>query len=419
MTINKIVKTLPLPEHPENVPSLSLHVLAKNAENVLGRLLDNIRPYVQEFHFILNDTDDAAERVIRSRLTNGELLYLQHVTHFTNPELYFPDEPYSYEVGLPLSDEHFSGPFTHAPLLCDWAGIRNLGWESDCEWRLFLDADDIVNNPSEIPGALSLLQGLGADLAASKYVYGVGAGGMANSMSYRERLARNVPSIKWTGATHETLTGSLRNVLVEDRLLVTDMKDNWGRGVRVPGRCFKVLYREARLLSWKVTPRHLAYLVQESPGMMSIEWVTNFLLPKYLELALAEGRQHEERAWVLCMVGELWEAKEDFTGAAYYYELALDEYKSSKAAWRLCRARFKDRDFSSCVLAYELGVSMKDEHQILDDGPLYADSSKIFAGVAYCELGQLDRGRELLEEAAKAFPTSEAIQVLLAQVEGF
>ena len=406
--MTKLIKTIPLPEHPENVPSVSLHVMAKNAENVLGRLLDCIRPHVQEFHFILNDTDDGSESVIRSRLANGEFLHLQHVTSANHPELYFQDEPYSYEVGLPLADEKFDGPYTHAPLLCDWAGARNLGWDSNCEWRLFLDADDVVPNPGELPGLLVLLQNLGADVAAPKYVYGRGPGGGANSVSYRERLARNVPTIRWTGATHETLAGGLRNVLVEDRFCVVDMKDNWGRGVRVPGRCFKVLYREARLKSWKVSPRHLLYLMQESPGMMSVEWATNCLLPKYMELATCP----EERALMLCFAGERSEFAGDFRAANVYYQMALGEFDSPKAAWRLCRARFMLEDYAGAIEAYERGVALKDVPQVLDDGPIYADSCKVLAGQAYFELGEHERAMELLEEAAKAFPTSEPVLTL-------
>ena len=406
---NKLIKTISLPEHPENVPSLSLHVLAKNAENVLARLLENIRPFVQEFHFLLNDTDDSSERVIRSMLTNGETLYLQHVTSTSHPELYFPDESYSYEVGLPLGNEKFTGPYTHAPLLCDWAGTRNLGWESDCTWRLFLDADDVVPLPGELPGLLVLLHNLGADIAATKYLYGHGPGGAANSVSYRERLARNIHNLKWAGSTHETLAGGLRNVLVEDRLSVVDMKDNWGRGVRVPGRCFKVLYREARMQSWQVPPRHLAYLVQESGGMMSVDWVAHSLYRKYLDVATSA----EEKAWVSCMIGELYEAREEFLSASRYYESALGQYNSTKAAWRLCRARFMKGDYPGCTEAYEQGVALKDVPQVLDDGPVYADSSKLLAGQAFFEMGMCERALALLEEAAKAFPTSGTVLALL------
>lgn len=405
---NKLIKTIPLPEHPENVPSLSLHAMAKNAENVLARMLDCVRPYVQEFHIILNDTDDGSEMVVRSMLPHCEL-HLHHVTSANHPELYFPDEPYSYEVGLPLASEKFEGPYTHAPLLCDWAGARNLGWDSGCKWRLFLDADDIVPAPDAIPGLLVLLQNLGADIAATKYLYGRGPGGAPNSVSYRERLARNIPNVRWSGSTHEVLTGGLRNVLVEDRLSVVDLKDNWGRGVRVPGRCFKVLYREARMQSWQVPPRHLAYLVQESGGMMSVDWVAHSLYRKYLDVATSA----EEKAWVSCMIGELYEAREEFLSASRYYESALGQYNSTKAAWRLCRARFMKGDYPGCTEAYEQGVALKDVPQVLDDGPVYADSSKLLAGQAFFEMGMRERALELLEEAAKAFPASETVRALL------
>ena len=204
---DKIVRTVPLPEKPENVPTVSLHLLAKNAENVLGRLFDNILPYVQEVSIVLNDTTDASGTVISRYMNKYPTVGfgVQLVTSETHPLFYFWDVADSYDVGRPLAGERFEGPFTNAPLLCDWASVRNIGWDSDTDWRLFLDADDVVTDPQKLPGLLKVLGDMHADLAATKYAFGFGGGGTVNSVSYRERLARNVPSIIWEGKTHEIL----------------------------------------------------------------------------------------------------------------------------------------------------------------------------------------------------------------------
>ena len=414
-----VVKTVPLPEEPRDVPSLSLHVLAKNAENVLGRLLENVGPYVQEVRIVLNDTTDASEKVVdrfveKKSYRHDVALDVQHVTFESHPELYFDDVPESYREGTALSDEVFEGPYTESPLLTDWSGIRNLGWDSKCEWRLFLDADDLVSDPSKIPGLLCVLRGLGADLAASKYVFGRGPGGEPNSVAYRERLARNVPNIRWAGRTHEILEGGLRRVLVEDCLSVTDMKDNWGKGVRVPGRCFKVLYRDARLAGWKVSARHLAYLIQECPGMMPLPWVVNDLLPDY-EIV---SEQPEELAWVLCMVGEMFEARTDYMMASVLYRRALSHHNSAKAAFRLCRSEFMRRHWENSLAAYERGLSHTNVPQILDDGPVYADSSKLFVAQAYKELGKMAQAKEMARECARLFPRSGAVADLVESICG-
>jgi len=409
-----VVKTVPLPDSPRGVPSLSLHVLAKNAENVLGRLLDNVSPYIQHARFVLNDTTDATARVIAGRLSgaSGVPHDVQYVTSDSHPQLYFDDFPQSYEAGRPLSTESFEGPYTFSPLLSDWAGIRNLGWDSDQDWRLFLDADDLVADPSKIPGLLCVLRDLGADLAASRYVFGRSPGGEPNSVAYRERLARNAGNIRWEGRTHEGLVGDLRRVLVEDCLSVTDMKDNWGKGVRVPGRCFKVLYREARLAGWKVPPRHLAYLIQESVGMMPFDWVAGDLCDAYMERAA----EPEEKAWVLCMVGEMYESRGSYNKASTLYRMALCCHHSAKAAFRLCRSTFLESHWKECLEAYEWGTDFSKALQVLDDGPVYASSSKLFVAQAYKNLGMVLEARDMARECLKLFPRSGAVAELVDSI---
>jgi hypothetical protein len=206
-------------------------------------------------------------------------------------------------------------------------------------------------------------------------------------VSYRERLARNVPGVLWEGRTHEVLRGGLRHVLLEDCLLVTDMKDNWGRGVRVPGRCFKVLYRDARLANWKVSSRHLAYIVQESPGMMPIEWVDGCLYDAYVEQ---------------CESSEMWEARGVYDKAVRHYQRALGHHGSAKAAFRMCRAEFMQEHWQDCARAYGIGLSYSEYPQVLDDGPLYANSCKIMVAHAYHTLGRLADARSTALECAVA-----------------
>ena len=414
---DKIVRTVPLPEKPENVPTVSLHLLAKNAENVLSRLFDNILPFVQEATIILNDTDDASETVIDRYVDKYQAVdfLVRHVDHATHPLFYFFDEHSSYEVDNSLSGETFEGPFTNAPLLCDWAAVRNLGWASSCDWRLFLDADDVVTDPQKLPGLLKVLGDMRADLAATKYAFGFGGGGTVNSASYRERLARNVPSIIWEGKTHEILTGGIRHVLVEDCFAVTDLKDNWGKGVRVPGRCFKVLYRDARLAHWEVSPRHLAYLVQECPGMMPLDWVSGHLVPFYFK----KHQEAEELSWVYSMVGEMFEAKEDYLSAITNYLAAVACYPSAKAWFRLCRARFMTEEWAKCIEAYEFGKNALPNPQILDMGPVYEHSSKLLVAQAYFELGDKQNAIRTIDEAMERFSGSSTVIALRDKIHGF
>ena len=423
--MNRTIKTVPIANlvKPDDAPSVSLHVIAKNAESVLPRLLKNIGPYVKEWRVILNDTTDVSHVAISSvaAMFPKTEVFVRHVTSDSHPEFYMEDVAATYQVGMALDGETLEGPFTNAPLLCDWSGLRNLGWVSGCDYKLFLDADDVVADPEHLPALVKQLANDRVSLAATKYIFGRGDNGVANSVTYRERLACNVLSggealyPRWKGKTHESLVGGLRNVIVEDVFTVTDLKDNWGRGVRVPGRCFKVLYREARLAKWVVSPRHLAYLVQESPGMMPVEWVTDSLLSYYLRVATSP----EEKAWVLSTVGEQWEAKGAYANAAEHYTAATQVYQSSKAAFRLCRARFLQEEWSKCIEAFNLGVMyLSTKHQVLDSGPVYEHSSKILVAQAYSEMGDKEKAKTLIDEAAMAFEGSSTVQQLRNQIHG-
>ena len=173
---DRVVRNVPLTEglRPEDAPPVSLHVLAKNAESVIGRLLDCVLPYVREVRLVLNDTTDATRAVVEGRFARWPdvAVDVQEVTSSTHPHFYFPDVRSAYEAGAPLDGEHFNGPFTNRPLLCDWAGVRNLGWGSESAWRLFLDADDIVEDPQKLPGLVRVLEDVRADLAATRYTFG-------------------------------------------------------------------------------------------------------------------------------------------------------------------------------------------------------------------------------------------------------
>lgn len=401
---------------PKDAPSLSIHVLAKNAEVVLGRLCDHVGPYVREAHFVLNDTQDMSREVISSHLAAfpDVRVNILEATNATHPDFYFEDTKATYEIGKPLSNEVFEGPFTEKPLLANWAGVRNLGWQSDTSWKMFLDADDLFDDITKLPGMLQILHDGGAELAATRYTFGRGPGGQANSSSYRERLALNTKGIRWFGKTHESIMGADHHVLLDDCLSVTDLRDNWGEGVRVPGRCFKVLYHEARKLEWRVPPRHLAYLVQESPGMLPLEWMTADLLPAYLQAAV----HPEEIAWVFSMIGEGLEKAGRLEPAGMQYTKALSVYPTAKTAWRLCRVFFRLGDWKNCIDAYEWGVVNIANPQLLDMGDVYEHSTKILVAQAYQELGKKDMAKKFIDEAAAAFPDSSPVALLRESIHG-
>ena len=121
--------------------------------------------------------------------------------------------------------------------MADWAAARNVGWSAaSCDWRLFLDADDVVDDPHCVPGLCQLLDARGLDVVASRYHYDRARGGTSRGDAFRERLARNVPEIAWQGVVHECLAGYDRSKVahVEGSLVVRDLRDSSGSEIEDP-----------------------------------------------------------------------------------------------------------------------------------------------------------------------------------------
>jgi len=386
------------PDH----PSVSLHLLVKNGESCVPRLLDLVGRYVDEVVAVVNDTTDRTVEILEGYARDrgeGFRLEVVEVTSGSRPHLYLIDEPQTYEEGPSLTGESCPGPFTGKPLLADWSAARNLGWRKCTRpWILFLDADDVVVDPESIWGLVAGMEARGVEMACTRYVYDATSQGASHSESYRERIVRNRPHIYWVGPVHETLRGSRKTAHVQGSLVVRDMKDSAGCDVRVPGRNLKVLYHHARSRGWRVEPRILLYLAVESRPYLPDFAVE--LVERYLD----GSTWPEERAWACSLVGEVMEERRDFASASAWYERSLAEYPGSKSAFRLCRSRFREGRWRDVVDAYEVGVANKPVVQLLDGGPVYEEMSRILVASAWDKLGDTAQALATCEAALEAFP---------------
>jgi glycosyltransferase involved in cell wall biosynthesis len=396
-------------------PQVSLHLLVKNGESCVPRLLANVGRFVDEVVAVVNDTTDRTveilEKYARER-GDGFRLEVVEVTSGSHPQYYLIDEVSTYELGRSLTGESCPGPYSGKPLLANWSAVRNLGWHRHTKpWILFLDADDVVVDPESVWGMCAELEARGVEMAATRYVYDAAADGSSHSESYRERLVRNLPHICWTDPVHETLRGSRKTAHVEGNLVVRDCKDSAGKDVRVPGRCLKVLYHHARSRDWRVPPRILLYLALEARSDMP-DFAAE-LVDRYLD----SSTWPEERAWACAVAGEIAEARRDFSRASDWYERSLAEYPGSKSAYRLCRSRFREGKWRDVVDAYEVGVASQPVLQLLDGGPAYGDMSKILVASAWEKLGEVDKALQSCEEALAAFPGNTNLVLLRDQLK--
>lgn len=390
--------------------SVGLHLLVKNGASVLRRLLSSVGPYLAEVVAVVNDTSDDTVAVLRS--WEGRDLVPGHsrpsvevveVTAATHPHLYLLDVPETYAVGESFVGERYEGPFTGQPLLADWAAARNLGWQLHrARWRLFLDVDDVVDDPQSLPGLCELLEERGVEAASTRYLTPAGGGS-------RERLALNDQRIRWEGKVHERLVGydPVKVAHVDGSLVVRDCRDSSGAGLRVPGRNLKVLYHQARSSGWDISNRDTLYLAAEAKTCMPR------LAAALLERYLPRSTWSAEAAWACSMLGEICEDELSFAQASRWYERALEHYPSVAAAMRLCRSRLREGRHAEAVVAYEQGLRHMSEPQPLDQSDLLERSTPVLVAAALRELGRRTEARHYCEVALALFPGNHAIEHLL------
>lgn len=416
--INHVLKR---PEEFSTPPTIALYMVVKNAESVIERTLKHVAPYVKELVFVLNDCTDGTEDKIhechRKYFPKKEnYLTISYVEYgkipFDYPDYYFLDTKESYSYGVPFRGEEYEGPFTEKPLLCDWAKLRNWGWrhETDCQWKLFLDADDTMEDPESLWGVCDLLTQHGADLGLSLYKYNVWAG-QVFGQTYRERLVRNKPEIKWTGEVHEIITGHQKAVAISGNLIVTDNKDNRGEGTRVPDRDFKVLYRKGRMTGWNLTSREFSLLGKEIAFKMPT------LALCFLSESIRPLIPGPAKAYGLRMMGVIYlERLNDPTKANLCLIESLELDPSPKTAFIACSSMYRSGMHADTMKMYEVGCLLENRLESMDEGP----GHKMIARMAVCAAIQElrpDMDKEKILEVVKTFPSDPSIKTLHEEIK--
>jgi glycosyltransferase involved in cell wall biosynthesis len=385
----RVVHRVPVDKLASKPFTVSLHMIVKNGESVIARTIGHVLPYVNQVRIVLNDTDDETLwQIIETIIRQGKnVIYdVQHVTAASHPELYISDIPSTYsEAGPTLSGEEFNGPYTMLPLLFNWSVVRNLGWESKADYRLQLDADDLLEKPESLPLACKAMAEMDADLAASQYKIN-----NSRRVVYRERLARSTPLVRWEGHVHDQLLGGLRRILFEDLLTTVDMRDSRGTGTRIVGRDFKALYYLARKNQWHVSLRHYLYLIQESRFFMPIEWVAGPLFERYCQEfdECGSASRLPEKAWACTLIGEFYETRNRWDEAAAMHTKSIDAHPTRNGYWRLARTLHQSARYEECIRAYQHGFKCDDIGSVLDLISISEPATQVLVADAYSCLGK-------------------------------
>ena len=198
--------------------TISLCMIVKNEEDVLGRCLDSAAGIADEI--IIADTGSSDKTV---------------------------------DIALSYTDKVY-----HFKWCDDFAAARNFSFsKATMEYCMWLDADDVIT-PENLSRLLKLKSdpGAAADVIMLPYCLTVNPDGTPNFWYYRERIVRNLPQFKWEGRVHEAITPS-GNIIYGDAVVMH-------KKIRPsePGRNLRIL-ELIKADSGKLTPRQQFYYGRE------------------------------------------------------------------------------------------------------------------------------------------------------------
>ncbi len=150
--------------------TISLCMIVKNEEDVLGRCLDSVAGLVDEIVLVDTGSTDHT-REIAARYTS---------------------QLYSF------------------PWIDDFAAARNYSFSlASCDYCMWLDADDVLTEPDR-QAFLRLKASLtpAVDVVMMRYNTGFDEAGRVTFSYYRERIVKNHAGMRWTGAVHEVIKTS-------------------------------------------------------------------------------------------------------------------------------------------------------------------------------------------------------------------
>jgi tetratricopeptide (TPR) repeat protein len=411
-------------------PTVSLILLADLSSERNELVLDSVAPHVDEVVVITASTPkclseaSAIAKLLSSCASTGKLGAHVEVNAANHPELYMPDVRDTYNVSNPLCGESFEGPFTGESLITDWGKIRNLGWRlGSQEWKLFLESCDELRDPSYIASVCEVLGGYRSDLGYSLYASRDGSMSVKSS-----RIAKNSSCIEWVGKISPSLEGTTQIAFLDGSLITTKHRRRYQADNEL--NAFKVLYARARWCNWQMPPGDLLHLARLSKranmtqgsepqgsatqgsatrGSATRGSATQSFAEAAISTYLDVSLYTEERAWACALQGELLENKGNYEGASAWYERSIAEHPGYKSAYRLCRSRFNQQQWQSCLDAFQVGLGNDEFAHIVDDGNESKEKSLILVVAALQQLGRTEEAKENGKTLRALYPNNSAI----------
>ena len=292
----------------DSINTLSLCMIVKNEEDVIGRCLECVSDLFDEIIVVDTGSDDKTKEIVKK--------YTKDLYYFKWIE--------------------------------DFAAARNYAFsKATKDYIMWLDADDIIlESDKEKIRELKNNMNKSVDMVMMKYNTNFDSDGNPTFSYYRERIFKRSKKYRWIGAIHEVKPPS-RNVIYSDvavshkKLKCNDPKRNL--------RIFEIMISNGKELD----PRQQFYYARELYYNKRYEeaintfnnfldsgkgWVENCINAcqdlSYCYYAIGENEKalnacfrsfefDEPRAEICCDIGKYFLDREKYNQAIFWYELAL------------------------------------------------------------------------------------------------
>ncbi len=302
--------------------TISLCMIVKNEEEVLGRCLDSAKSFADEIIIVDTGSTDRTKEIAAE----------------------YTDQVYDFEWTDDFSAAR-NESFAHATM----------------DYCMWLDADDMVTGEQQ-EKLIKLKDTISSDTAVvmMKYVMGFDSDDKPTFSYYRERLLKNGCGFRWQGRVHEAIAPAGKVVYSE--IEIEHRKKRTGEG---HSRRNLDIYRKMKAEQAPFTPRDLFYYgrelyyfaaqdsrcLQEAKTVLSSfldradGWVENKIEAcRFLSLCWRlEGNEEEAlkallfsffydrpRAEICCDIGDWFFRREEYRTAAFWYSTALNTEKDEK-----------------------------------------------------------------------------------------
>lgn len=197
---------------------LSLCMIVKNEESVIGRCLDSIKDVVDEIIIVDTGSTDKTKEIVRK----------------------YTDKLYDFKW------------------IEDFAAARNYSFsKATKEYVMWLDADDVITQKDKV-GLLKLKKSLSStiDMVFMKYNVAFDEDGKPTYSYFRERIFKRKNNYKWVGEIHEVITPS--GNMIHSDVAVTHKKQG-GKDPKRNIRIFEKMLKNGKLFG----PREQFYYSRE------------------------------------------------------------------------------------------------------------------------------------------------------------